>query len=190
MFTSRSHLSLHDLAEQQNKSTSTTLESKLRLNRYQINDSVSEKTASTCSEPASKNQLFIEKSLVEPENYVKGKGRGKYVCVECGIRKAKLCELRQHLFAHANLRPFICYHCDLSFKTKGNLVKHVKTKAHRNRCIDIGMDGDDEQVTQVTLDNVDTNILSRQMEIDKNVIISKSWTKMPLVKRWNKYKIK
>ena len=174
LFSSRNHLSLEDLVKQ--KKPDNSFENRLRLNRYQINERISTKNEQlngiTAQEP--KNILLIEKSSVEPDNYVRGKGRGKYVCVECGIRKVKLCELKQHLFAHANFRPFICYHCDLSFKTKGNLVKHVKTKAHLNRCIQIGMNADDEQVTQVTLDNVDTTVLNRQMEIDKNVIISKT----------------
>ncbi len=112
--------------------------------------------------------ILFEKPSIEPKNFV----RGKYLCVECGVRKTKLSELKQHLFTHANLRPFICYHCDISFKTKGNLVKHVKTKAHLNRCIEMGMNADDEQVMQVTANNIDTNLLSRQMLMDKNVLIS------------------
>ena len=55
------------------------------------------------------------------------------MCAECGIKKAKLSELKQHLLQHNDLRPFVCYICSISFKTKGNLSKHVKTKAHLNR---------------------------------------------------------
>ena len=107
----------------------------------------------------SSQKILFEKATIESKNYV----RGKYLCVECGIRKNKLSELKQHLFSHANLRPFICYHCDISFKTKGNLVKHVKTKAHMNRCIQIGMEANDDQVTEVSMHNVDTSILNKQM---------------------------
>lgn len=117
-----------------------------------------------------KKGILIEKPSVEPKKYI----RGKYLCVECGAKKSKLSELKQHLFTHENLRPFICYHCDISFKTKGNLVKHVKTKAHLNRCIEIGMNADDEQVVQVTAQNVDEQVLSKQMLIDKRVLIPNS----------------
>jgi hypothetical protein len=129
---------------------------------------IKEKPIHFLNSSVSNKLILFEKPSIEPKNFI----RGKYLCVECGIRKTKLSELKQHLFTHANLRPFICYHCDISFKTKGNLVKHVKTKAHLNRCIEMGMNADDEQVMQVTENNIDTNLLNKQMLMDKSVVIS------------------
>jgi hypothetical protein len=119
------------------------------------------------------DKILIKKTQEEPD-YVRGRGRGKFLCVECGIRKKKLCELKKHLFTHAKYRPFMCTRCRISFKTKGNLVKHVKTKAHLRRCVDMGMKADDEMITKITLENIDNNLLSRQLEIDKKVRVSRT----------------
>uniref|UniRef100_A0A674E3E1 HIVEP zinc finger 3 n=1 Tax=Salmo trutta TaxID=8032 RepID=A0A674E3E1_SALTR len=51
--------------------------------------------------------------------YVRGRGRGKYVCGECGIRCKKPSMLRKHIRTHTDLRPYICKHCNFAFKTKG-----------------------------------------------------------------------
>lgn len=51
--------------------------------------------------------------------YVRGRGRGKYICEECGIRCKKPSMLRKHIRTHSDIRPFHCTHCNFSFKTKG-----------------------------------------------------------------------
>ncbi|KAK2864551.1 hypothetical protein Q7C36_003705 [Tachysurus vachellii] len=66
--------------------------------------------------------------------YVRGRGRGRYVCEECGIRCKKPSMLRKHIRLHTDARPYICQHCNFAFKTKGNLTKHMKSKAHGKRC--------------------------------------------------------
>lgn len=53
--------------------------------------------------------------------YVRGRGRGKYICEECGIRCKKPSMLRKHIRTHSDVRPFHCVHCNFSFKTKGQL---------------------------------------------------------------------
>nr|XP_032817267.1 human immunodeficiency virus type I enhancer-binding protein 2 homolog [Petromyzon marinus]XP_032817268.1 human immunodeficiency virus type I enhancer-binding protein 2 homolog [Petromyzon marinus]XP_032817269.1 human immunodeficiency virus type I enhancer-binding protein 2 homolog [Petromyzon marinus]XP_032817270.1 human immunodeficiency virus type I enhancer-binding protein 2 homolog [Petromyzon marinus] len=78
--------------------------------------------------------------------YVRGRGRGKYVCEECGIRCKKPSMLRKHIRSHSDLRPYRCHICSFAFKTKGNLTKHVKSKAHSKKCLEMGMSammGDD-----------------------------------------------
>lgn len=62
--------------------------------------------------------------------YVRGRGRGRYVCDQCGIRCKKPSMLKKHIRTHSNDRPYTCSHCNFSFKTKGNLTKHMKSKAH------------------------------------------------------------
>ncbi|XP_055782409.1 transcription factor HIVEP3-like isoform X2 [Salvelinus fontinalis] len=73
--------------------------------------------------------------------YVRGRGRGNYVCGECGIRCKKPSMLRKHIRTHTDLRPYICKHCNFAFKTKGNLTKHMKSKAHGKKCQSMGTSG-------------------------------------------------
>ncbi|CAH1772667.1 unnamed protein product [Owenia fusiformis] len=88
--------------------------------------------------------------------YVRGRGRGKYVCEECGIRCKKPSMLKKHLRTHTDLRPYHCQHCKFSFKTKGNLTKHMKSKAHYRKCFEIGVrpiptNVEDYQIDQMAL---------------------------------------
>ncbi|KAL7297092.1 hypothetical protein TKK_0009516 [Trichogramma kaykai] len=55
---------------------------------------------------------------------------GKLKCEKCGIRCKKPSMMKKHLKTHTNLRPFSCKQCCFSFKTKGNLTKHEKSKTH------------------------------------------------------------
>ncbi|KAJ7991501.1 hypothetical protein DPEC_G00284530, partial [Dallia pectoralis] len=71
--------------------------------------------------------------------YVRGRGRGKYICEECGIRCKKPSMLRKHIRTHSDVRPYHCNHCNFSFKTKGNLTKHMKSKAHSKKCLEMGV---------------------------------------------------
>lgn len=75
----------------------------------------------------------------EDYTYVRGRGRGKYVCSECGIRCKKPSMLKKHIRTHTDVRPYTCTHCSFSFKTKGNLTKHMKSKAHYKKCKELGL---------------------------------------------------
>ncbi|GAB1288852.1 Transcription factor HIVEP3 [Apodemus speciosus] len=71
--------------------------------------------------------------------YVRGRGRGRYVCEECGIRCKKPSMLKKHIRTHTDVRPYVCKHCHFAFKTKGNLTKHMKSKAHSKKCQETGV---------------------------------------------------
>ena len=75
----------------------------------------------------------------ENYTYVRGRGRGKYVCYSCGIRCKKPSMLKKHIRTHSNFRPYTCRYCNFSFKTKGNLTKHMKSKAHHKKCVELGV---------------------------------------------------
>lgn len=75
----------------------------------------------------------------EDYTYVRGRGRGRYVCEACGIRCKKPSMLKKHIRTHTDLRPYACGHCSFSFKTKGNLTKHLRSKAHYKRCVEMGI---------------------------------------------------
>lgn len=48
----------------------------------------------------------------EDYTYVRGRGRGRYVCIECGMRCIKPCTLKKHIrTVHSDVRPFTCRHC-------------------------------------------------------------------------------
>ncbi|KAI6222994.1 Transcription factor HIVEP3 [Aphelenchoides fujianensis] len=69
----------------------------------------------------------------EVEVYVRGRGRGRYICERCGIRCKKPSMLKKHLKSHTNERPHICITCNFAFKTRGNLTKHFGSKGHRSK---------------------------------------------------------
>ncbi len=76
---------------------------------------------------------------MEDYTYVRGRGFGRYVCEKCGIRCKKPSMLKKHIRTHTDIRPYHCRFCTFSFKTKGNLTKHMKSKAHHKVCMDLGI---------------------------------------------------
>lgn len=97
----------------------------------------------------------------EDYTYVRGRGRGRYVCEECGIRCRKPSMLRKHIRTHTDIRPYSCKHCDFKFKTKGNLTKHMKSKAHTKKCLELNI-----IPVPITVDDsqIDEEALARQEE--------------------------
>ncbi|XP_023233763.1 uncharacterized protein LOC111633430 isoform X1 [Centruroides sculpturatus] len=98
--------------------------------------------------------------------YVRGRGWGKYICEECGIRCKKPSVLKKHIRTHTNLRPYKCYHCAFAFKTKGNLTKHMKSKAHFKKCIELGIV---PVPTTVCDSQIDEEALDKQEKLDKDI---------------------
>ena len=56
---------------------------------------------------------------------------GRHICPYCGRGCAKPSVLQKHIRAHTGERPYPCTACNISFKTKSNLYKHCKSRAHR-----------------------------------------------------------
>jgi hypothetical protein len=96
--------------------------------------------------------------------YVRGRGRGKYVCEECGIRCKKPSMLKKHIRTHTDVRPYVCKHCNFSFKTKGNLTKHMKSKSHQRKCVELGV-----LPVPICIDDsqIDFEALARQARLTK-----------------------
>lgn len=59
--------------------------------------------------------------------YVRGRGRGKYICEECGIRCKKPSMLKKHIRTHTDVRPYVCKFCNFAFKTKGRTSHTVNS---------------------------------------------------------------
>ncbi len=129
-----------------------------------------QETVLTPSKEAKRIQLFAGgfKSN-EDYTYIRGRGHGKYVCEECGIRCKKPSMLKKHIRTHTDLRPYHCKYCSFSFKTKGNLTKHMKSKAHHKKCLELGIipvpiNIDDSQI--------DIDALAKQNEVARGNRIS------------------
>lgn len=53
-----------------------------------------------------------------------------YVCPYCKLSCSKPSVLQKHIRAHTNERPYPCLLCGFAFKTKSNLYKHRRSRAH------------------------------------------------------------
>lgn len=92
--------------------------------------------------------------------YVRGRGRGKYICEECGIRCKKPSMLKKHIRTHTDVRPYVCKLCNFAFKTKGNLTKHMKSKAHMKKCLELG-------VSMTSVDDTETEETETMEDLHK-----------------------
>ncbi|XP_051811614.1 zinc finger protein 40 isoform X1 [Acanthochromis polyacanthus] len=119
------------------KSASVETRSKVQPETQASNDS--DKDLASTTEPRRVKIFDGGYKSNEEYVYVRGRGRGKYICEECGIRCKKPSMLRKHIRTHSDVRPYHCVHCNFSFKTKGNLTKHMKSKAHSKKCMEMGV---------------------------------------------------
>lgn len=55
---------------------------------------------------------------------------GRNVCQYCNLNCTKPSVLEKHIRSHTNERPFPCVPCGFAFKTKSNLYKHCRSRAH------------------------------------------------------------
>lgn len=64
----------------------------------------------------------------EDYTYVRGRGRGRYVCSECGIRCKKPSMLKKHIRTHTNARPYTCTNCEFRYRreTAGALFVRIQ----------------------------------------------------------------
>ncbi|XP_014367008.2 uncharacterized protein LOC106717634 [Papilio machaon] len=124
-------------------SSQSNKKSKEYYNQQAITSIDSRKSEESKQQPSdistSKKELTGGFESNEEYTYVRGRGRGRYVCSECGIRCKKPSMLKKHIRTHTDVRPYTCTHCAFSFKTKGNLTKHMKSKAHYKKCCELGI---------------------------------------------------
>ncbi|KRZ16461.1 Transcription factor HIVEP3 [Trichinella zimbabwensis] len=127
-------------ASNTNNNNCTSLVVQLKVD--QCRQQNSEKNVNTSSGCTSSSSSW-QRSSIDDETcqrnqnlslgYKKGRGRGRYVCDRCGIRCKKPSVLKKHFRCHLDIRPYSCPLCMFSFKSKGNLTKHMKSKAHSRR---------------------------------------------------------
>lgn len=63
-------------------------------------------------EPSASQMLVGGYESHEDYTYIRGRGRGRYVCSECGIRCKKPSMLKKHIRTHTDVRPYTCKHCN------------------------------------------------------------------------------
>lgn len=138
--------------------------------------SVREDVALSVRQPEPSRVKIFEGGYKSNEEYVyvRGRGRGKYICEECGIRCKKPSMLKKHIRTHTDVRPYVCKCCNFAFKTKGNLTKHMKSKSHMKKCLELGVsptatdnteDADDIQKSLCTRP-VDTTIKHQFSDVE------------------------
>lgn len=90
---------------------STKLTTSVAPSNYQIQTipSIKEENPQTSSGGSS---LTGMEGNSDEYTYIRGRGRGKYVCEECGIRCKKPSMLKKHIRTHTDLRPYTCSHCE------------------------------------------------------------------------------
>jgi human immunodeficiency virus type I enhancer-binding protein len=62
--------------------------------------------------PTSATNSVVTFESNEEYTYIRGRGRGKYICQECGIRCKKPSMLKKHIRTHTDLRPYTCSYCE------------------------------------------------------------------------------
>ncbi|KAL7887235.1 hypothetical protein AOLI_G00049560 [Acnodon oligacanthus] len=122
-------------------STSDKVKEEPVSKRVEKEEKSAEESATTSKQSEAPRICIFEGGYKSNEEYVyvRGRGRGKYVCGECGIRCKKPSMLKKHIRTHTDIRPYVCKHCNFAFKTKGNLTKHMKSKAHGKKCQEMGV---------------------------------------------------
>ncbi|KRX24801.1 Zinc finger protein 40 [Trichinella nelsoni] len=122
-----------------NNNNCTSLVLQLKVDQCQQQQQNSEKndTSNDCTISSWQRSSVDDETFQRNQNFSsaikKGRGRGRYVCDRCGIRCKKPSVLKKHFRCHLDIRPYSCPLCMFSFKSKGNLTKHMKSKAHSRR---------------------------------------------------------
>lgn len=95
---------LVNLVEMQTtKVTASIVPSNFQIQQVTIKDEQS---------PNNNNATASFENTSEDYTYIRGRGRGKYICQECGIRCKKPSMLKKHIRTHTDLRPYTCSHCE------------------------------------------------------------------------------
>lgn len=68
----------------------------------------------------------------EDYTYIRGRGRGRYVCSECGIRCKKPSMLKKHVRTHSDVRPYTCRRCKFRYSRYYEIREIQKREIFKN----------------------------------------------------------
>lgn len=94
--------------------------------------SPSQSAASSASSSVKGASSAVAAVVAQPQSS-KSPTPGRYVCPYCSLNCAKPSVLQKHIRAHTNERPYPCDLCGFAFKTRSNLYKHCRSRAHALR---------------------------------------------------------
>ena len=94
------------------------------------------------------------------------------MCKFCGRGCAKPSVLEKHLRAHTGERPYPCVPCGFAFKTKSNLYKHCKSRAHALRVAGSGESTEqyDAMEEEEDEDHCVVEVVQRQNTLETNQV--------------------
>lgn len=100
-------------------------------------DQVSEKeVAASCEysgNPVENGDSLLATSTSQQQQQQNNNNNGRNVCHYCSLNCSKPSVLEKHIRSHTNERPYPCVPCGFAFKTKSNLYKHCRSRAHQLR---------------------------------------------------------
>lgn len=107
--------------------------------------------------PTDQSIVASESLLADGDNNVVGgappnnNNIGRNVCHYCNLNCTKPSVLEKHIRSHTNERPYPCVPCGFAFKTKSNLYKHCRSRAHQLRAqgaeVPLGSGGADDEIS-------------------------------------------
>merc|ERR1712226_672760 len=75
---------------------------------------------------------YTSKQILAKHVDVFHKGLKNHCCDQCGKAFGRLATLRVHMLRHTGKCPFKCIYCELGFKEKRNMLKHID-RLHSDR---------------------------------------------------------
>jgi hypothetical protein len=84
---------------------------------------------SPVAENQHKDGKFFSKKFLNKET---GRWNQMHICgfKNCWIQFDKQSNMVDHIRTHSGVKPHFCQRCNVSFKQKGQLTKHLKTSRH------------------------------------------------------------
>lgn len=149
---SAAHPEIEKIKEKQNldvldvkKNVQTNFNNESRLS--DVNNIVNLSGQTSFSDEFSNKTENLENDFIK--DVYSGATGGRYICPYCKLSCAKPSVLQKHIRAHTNERPYPCVPCGFAFKTKSNLYKHRRSRAHalRSQGSDVSVTINDEDLS-------------------------------------------
>lgn len=111
---------------------------------------------------------------------------GRNVCQYCNLNCTKPSVLQKHIRSHTNERPYPCTPCGFAFKTKSNLYKHCRSRAHTLRLQggdaphpddELGFTSDQDQENDLSSNASGSDVVSNTLQYTLPLPKFRKWQK-------------